>query len=279
MRILVTGAAGSVGKVIVTYFSNLGHDLIPVDIKQEKNIIVSDLSDEKSIVHVFSQYKPEIVIHLAAIKNINLCEQDQTLSYSINYKLTEQLAEVCKKQNSQLLYFSSDYVFGKYDKFWQENDPPCPTTQYGKDKAASELLIQKILSNYAIIRTAQLYGIENDFITLVVNTLQAKTIFKAFTNLVNCPTWIHDLLTMLDKIINANHCGIFHCVGPEAMSRYTFAVNIAKHFNLDTGYIKPIMIDFSKDIRPPIVKLDGHKTYNTLKVYPNTLIQNLATYF
>ncbi|WP_066115626.1 SDR family oxidoreductase [Geminocystis sp. NIES-3709] len=276
MKILVTGAAGSVGQIITNHLCKAGHQMIPVDFIEPEKIIFADLRDEKVVFQLFDQYNPDLVIHLAAIKNIQFCEQNKELSHITNFGVTKLITEICQEYKARMIYFSTDYVFGKYDQFWQERDQPCPTTQYGKDKVASELFIQNKLRNHSIIRTAQLYGIKNDFITLICNTLNCGNKLKAFTNLVNCPTWINDLLVMLDRIINQSQHGTFHCVGPEALSRYDFAIKIATKLGLDTAYIEPVALDFSVDIRPSIVRLNGEKTYQTLGFYPKTLTENLS---
>ncbi|MEZ4726560.1 MAG: sugar nucleotide-binding protein [Caldilineaceae bacterium] len=215
------------------------------------------------------------MLHLAALKNIPFCEQNKEAARATNYGITEILTRACTEFSVRLIFFSTDYVFGKYDRYWQEEDSPCPTTQYGIDKAASERLIQERLSDYAIVRTAQVYGFNGDFVSLVARALTAHQKFTAFANLANCPTWIGDLLPMVQKIIDDGRQGIFHCVGSEAMSRYQFAYEIANALRLDTASIQAVNLDFSTDIRPPIVRLNGASTYEMLQVYPRKVKENL----
>ena len=125
------------------------------------------------------------------------------------------------------------------------------------------------------MRTAQLYGYPGDFVHLVYETVTAGQKFIAFANLVNCPTWIGDLFPMVTKIINHRHQGIYHCVGLEAVSRYEYACKIAQTFDLHTPSIQAVNLDFSRDIRPPIVRLNGESTYKTLQVYPKSMQANL----
>jgi dTDP-4-dehydrorhamnose reductase len=274
-RILITGATGSIGKKLSEYLSETGHQIIPVALVQRDGIISADLRDEATVFSLIKEYAPDLILHLAAITNLRFCEQNKEIAHATNYGITEVLTRACLEFGTRMIFFSSDYVFGKYDNFWQEDNPPCPTTQYGIDKAASELLIQERLSNYAIVRTAQLYGFAGDFVSLVCKALTSNQEFIAFANLVNCPTWIGDLLPMLNKIINNGSKGIFHCVGPEALSRYQYACEIAKAFYLDISYIKPVNLNFSTDIRPPVVRLNGAFTYESLQVHPRRLKENL----
>jgi len=275
MRILITGAAGVIGKKLSEYLCEAGHQIIPVDIVQPDRVIFADLRDEASVFYLVKEYAPNLILHLAALKNLRFCEQNKEIAHATNYGITEILTKTCLEFETRMIFFSSDYVFGKYDHFWQEDDPPCPTTQYGIDKAASERLIRERLSNYAIVRTAQLYGFAGDFVSLVCEALNSRQAFIAFANLVSCLTWIYDLFPMVNKIINHDSLGIFHCVGLEAMSRYQYACEIAKVFALDTSYIQAVNLDFSNDIRPPVVRLNGTSTYEMLQVRPGKLKNNL----
>ncbi|KOR33199.1 hypothetical protein TI05_02440 [Achromatium sp. WMS3] len=274
-KIMITGATGAVGTKLSSYLRTIGHQIIPVALMPHNGVIAADLRNEATILRLVKDYTPDLILHLAAITDLNFCEQHQTETHITNYGITEILTKVCLKFRIRMLFFSSDYVFGKYDHYWQEDDLPCPTTQYGSDKAASEKIIQERLTNYAIVRTAQLYGFTKDFVSLVYNTLRSKQEFRAFANLVNCPTWIGDLFPMVNTIITNNLEGIFHCVGPEALSRYQYACVIATGFNLDISYIKPINLDFAIDIRPHIVRLNGTSTYKILQISPNKLQDNL----
>lgn len=273
MRILITGAGGAIGRKLSHYLCETGHQIIPV-VRHDGDIF-GDLREEATVFRLIKAYAPDLIVHLAALTNLRICEQDKAASRATNVGITEILTRACSDYGIRMIFFSSDYVFGRYDYFWQETDSPCPTTQYGIDKAASERLVQERLSNYAIVRTAQVYGFSGDFVSLVARGLGARQKFPAFANLANCPTWIGDLLPLVHKIIDDGRQGIFHCVGPETMSRYQFACEIANALRLDTTFIQAVNLDFSTDIRPPIVRLNGAFTYEMLQIYPGNVKENL----
>ena len=186
MRILITGAGGLIGKKITGYLGNMGYHTIPVGRVPQEGILCADLRDEATVLRIVNDQAPDMILYLAAITNLQLCEQNQEASRLTNYGITEVLTRICSQSEIRMIFFSSDYVFGQYDYFWKEGDIPCPTTQYGRDKADSELLIQEKLSDYAIIRTAQVYGFRGDFVSLVWDALKSNQEFSAFENLVNC---------------------------------------------------------------------------------------------
>jgi len=275
MRILVTGAGGMLGRTLSKSLSAVGHEIIPVSLTESDGIIAADLRNEATVFRLFQEHAPDLILHLAALTNIRFCEQNKEAARATNYGITEILTRACTECSARLIFFSTDYVFGKHDRLWQEEDSPCPTTQYGIDKAASERLIQERLSDYAIVRTAQVYGFNGDFVSLVAQALTAHQPFTAFANLANCPTWIGDLFPMINTIIQHGRRGVFHCVGPEAISRYQFACEIAKAFGLDTASIQAVNLDFATDRRPPVVRLNGTSTYEMLQVYPRKVKENL----
>nr|VFJ67879.1 MAG: dTDP-4-dehydrorhamnose reductase [Candidatus Kentron sp. FW] len=275
MRILVTGAAGLIGKHITAHLRAAHQQVVAVDIVSCNGVIRADLQNEATVFRLLKEHTPDSIVHLAAIKNLSFCEQNKDTAHAINYGITEILTHACRESETRMIFFSSDYVFGRHDRFWQEADLPCPTTQYGRDKAASERLIHRELTDYAIIRPAQLYGFSKDFVSLVCRTLISCRPLIAFANLVNCPTWIGDLLAMSSRIIRHGHQGIFHCVGPEAVSRYQYAIAIAEAFSLNASFIRAVDLDFSTDIRPPVVRLDGASTYEVLRIHPGGLKDNL----
>lgn len=93
MQILITGAAGSVGKQLSKYLYEVGHQIIPVDIVQHDKVICADLRDEANIFSLIQTYSPDLVLHLASIKDLHFCEQNKALSRATNYAITKTLTQ------------------------------------------------------------------------------------------------------------------------------------------------------------------------------------------
>lgn len=275
MRILLLGGSGAVGRYLGSYLRGLGFHVISVDLVADTNGLQIDLLGKSAIADLISRHAPEAIVHLAAITDLIRCERDPDLSHLVNFSITERVTQVCRTRGIRLIYFSSDYVFGARDVLWCEQDTPCPTTQYGRDKAASEFLIRDRLTNFAIVRTAQLFGFPGDFVSLVHQTLGSNQVFLAFDNLTNCPTWIGALSPMIARLVSGSQQGTFHCVGPASLSRYDYALAIAGALELNSDLIQPESLDFSRDIRPPIVRLSGTATYRTLGVWPRRIQEEL----
>lgn len=278
MKIVLTGANGYVGQGLMKYLPLDGNNIIPIGFgtATELNKIYNlDLTDVSATASYFKNIQPDMVIHLAGNKDVFKCETDKAFSRKINYKLSKNLVDVCSEKTVRLIYISTDYVFAGTHGPYSELSPSQPTTQYGKDKLAVENFIRETLSDFAIVRTAGIFGLKNDFIDVVCAKLKQKETFHAFTNLKNSPTFIKDLGCMLQIIIKKNHQGTFHCAGSESLSRYAFALKIAEHFHFEKSLIVPEELALSNDPRPTDLSMSCTQSYATLSYYPKRISEIL----
>jgi len=213
-----------------------GDIIIPIgfgDNDETSSIYSLDLSDFTETNLYIKSVRPDIIIHLAGNKDVFRCESDKTFSIKINYETSKNIVEQCSSKNIRLIYISTDYVFNGNGVPFHELSHPKPATQYGKDKLATENLIKEALSDYAVVRSAGIFGLKNDFVETVLDNVRHKSIFYAYANLKNTPTFIKDFSSMLHKIISKGHIGTFHCAGSESISRYDFAIKVAENFHLN----------------------------------------------
>ncbi len=270
MKILVTGATGKIGTDLVDYLTNLRFEIVPISRHSANSLFSADLTDNKSVERIFAFHKPNLVIHLAGLSNIDYCERNKEASFLSNVLATENISRQCKAHEVRLIFFSTDYVYGSCNLERKEDDVTIPSTQYGKDKVRAEQIVTSMLSNFVIFRTAQIYGTRSDYITLVCQALNSGKVFKAFTNVANCPTWIGDIRTIISKVTTSKQSGIFNCAGPKALSRYEFAQNIAKAHSLDTTSIVPSVLHSDLNLRPKKVALCSERCLNTFGFKPKS---------
>ena len=280
MKILITGASGYVGGGLMKYLPADGNAIIPIGFSADdksKGVYSLDLTDFLKINLYIRSVQPDLILHLAGNKDVFKCESDKALSRKINYEASKNIIKECSLQKIRLVYLSTDYVFNGEGVPFNELSRPGPTTQYGKDKLATENIIMEELTGYAIVRTAGIFGLKNDFVEAVIKQVKMKNEFKAYTNLKNSPTFIKDLALMLNIIIGERRTGTFHCAGSESISRYDFALKIAKVFQLDEALIVPENIDLSHDPRPSDLSMDSSWTYKTLNYHPQGIEKILQT--
>lgn len=256
------------------YLSADGNTLIPIGFSADdksRGIESLDLTDFLKTNHYIRSVQPDFILHLAGNKDVFKCEADKGLSKKINYGISKNIIKECSLQKIRLVYLSTDYVFNGESAPFNESSPPSPATQYGKDKLATEDLMKEELRDCAIVRTAGIFGLKNDFVETVIKQVRMRNKFKAYINLKNSPTFIKDLASMLNVIIGQRHTGTFHCAGSESLSRYDFALKIAKIFQLEQSFIFPENIDLSHDPRPSDLSMDSSRTYKTLNYNPQSI--------
>ena len=278
MKVLITGANGFVGKNLTSLLKQKGYEIISIGFGERCDTVAAspDLTDFQAALTFIKTHSPSIILHLAGLKDVFLCEKNRALSHKLNVIINENMTEICSLLSSKLIFISSDYVFDGENGSFNETSIPNPSTQYGIDKLKAEQHIQKNLRHYAILRTSGIFGMKTDFVSTVLEHLSADAPFSAYNNLINTPTFIEDFANMLHEIIKNNFTGIFHCSGREALSRFEFARMIARVFSFKESLIRSASLDFTSDIRPRSLVIDSARTYRQLNYFPDP-IENILS--
>lgn len=284
-KILVTGSTGLVGSQLIKDLVEANFEVYSCyNIEKPEHGIAThlDLTKNSMIAYVVRTVKPEIIIHLAAMTNVDACETQQNLASLINTKSTEILAQESAKFDSFFVYMSTDYVFdGKGMK--NEKDTPCPLNFYGKSKLAGETTITKFVTSYSVIRTSTPFGIhkkKKSFPLWVKENLELRKEIPVLTDQFTSPTFVPNLSKMLIEIITKRINGIIHLAGSTRMSRYEFAKIIADKLELDYKLLKPTKIDEMKWLaqRPRDSSLDVSKAFNVLDNKPQKIEESLKRF-
>ena len=236
-------------KIMITGGNGLfGTELTKVLKREKKYEIHSltlqdmDITNVQQIEKVFSEIKPEIVIHAASLTDVDYCETHEKETHLVNVTGTENIVKASKKYDTKIIYISTDYIFDGKNGPYTENDNPNPLSVYAKTKWEGEKIIQKSGLRYLITRTTILYGgpqgFKQNFVTFVVNNLRNKKAIFAANDQYGTPTYVGDLseaiLFLLDKE------GIYNVVGRDYLNRYEFARLVAEVFGLDKTLIQPV---------------------------------------
>jgi len=183
-KILVTGSAGLIGIQVVKDLVGEGYDVYSCYNKMKPKFgipIQLDLLKEDKIMEIFHTIKPDIVIHLAAMTDVEKCEIQREQSALINTNSTKILVRESKKLKAFFVYVSTDYIFDGEKGLRNENDIPNPLNFYGKTKLDGEIIVKNLISKYAIIRTSTPFGlhpIKKSFPLWVKENLESKKIYQ-----------------------------------------------------------------------------------------------------
>ena len=281
-RLLITGASGLLGNKIVKLVKK---DYRAIPLHNTKplypNSLKLDVTNQKQVSDLFSRLKPKVVVHTAAETNVDKCETQKKLSWKINVDGTRNIAEACQKSGAKLLYISTDYVFNGKKGNYNEEDEPNPINYYGITKLEGEKQIISHCRNHVILRTSVLYGWhpwKQNFVTWIINTLKQNKELTVVEDHYNTPTLADNLAEMALETVQKDLQGLYHASGSERISRYEFAKQIAKIFNLNQSLIKPIkMSQLTAWIakRPRDSSLNTDKIQKQLKTKPLNITEGL----
>ncbi|MBN2052822.1 SDR family oxidoreductase [Candidatus Woesearchaeota archaeon] len=249
MNILIIGASGFLGykayeilsrkykderKIIGTYSNHAVDKLLPLDITKQSSF--DELKKRLKQMNAM----PQVVIHTAAISDVDYCELHPADADLINVQGT---MNVIKNFDCKIIYISTDFVFEGNRGHYSEDDKPNPINYYAKSKFEGERVVQKHCKDYIIARVAVLYGHsmnEKKFVNWTIEQLKNNKPIRVVTDQIVTPTLIDDIVNALDVLINQNAKGIFHVAGSETISRYDMAVAVALAFNLDKKLITAV---------------------------------------
>ncbi len=280
--LLVTGASGLLGSKVVK-LAKRKYEVTPTHNTRslQPDSITLDITNQNQVSKIFDQLKPEIIMHTASETNVDKCEMQKQQAWKINTEGTRNIALACSKIGAKLVYISTDYVFNGEKGNYTEQDEPNPINYYGVTKFEGERQIISHCQNYVILRTSVLYGWhpwKQNFVTWIINTLKQNKELTVVEDHYNTPTLADNLAEMALEAVQKDLRGVYHASGSQRISRYEFAKQIAKAFNLDQNLVKPMkMSQLTAWIakRPRDSSLNTDKIQKQLKTKPLNITEGL----
>ena len=206
--------------------------------------------DSKSIENVINNVSPNVIIHCAAQRDPEICEKNHDIALKLNVEAAKTLTQFAKKNNSKIIYISTDYVFDGRNPPYTTNDSPNPLNFYGESKYLGEKEVSKLSpNNHYILRLPILYGKVDKLEDSAILTLGRNILNKEKVKLDNWttkyPTSTSDvafvLKQMIIEILKDNlPSGIYHWQSMEAFTKYEMAIAMANIFKITTYHISPV---------------------------------------
>lgn len=235
MRIYITGINGQLGRALTNALGG-EHELAGA---RHSEVDITDLQAIRTHVGAF---KPDVLIHAAAMTDVEGCARDPDQAYRVNALGTRNVAVACQDNKSRILLISTNEVFdGQSDQPYSEFDTPNPINPYARSKYAGEIFVRDLLSRFYIVRVAWLYGYGgNNFITKIVGRAKQNGELHVVTNEIGSPTFTQDAAQAIAQLIATDAYGTYHFVNAGACSRFEFAQHILKLTELEHIPIEPI---------------------------------------
>lgn len=253
MKVLITGSNGLLGQHLIPVFledgryqviaSGRGPNRLPMQTGYTYE--ATNLRDATSVRYLLEKHQPDILIHAAAMTQVDDCERNKDLCWDTNVAATRYLLQAAEKYNTFFIFLSTDFVFDGLQGPYTEEDAVNPISYYGSSKVAAESMVRNSKLPWAIVRTVLVYGVAADskrsnIITWVKNNLEQGKKLKIVDDQWRTPTLVQDLAEGCKLVADKKATGIFHISGKETLTPYQMAVQTAGYFKLNTQLLEKV---------------------------------------
>ncbi len=267
-KILITGANGQLGMTFRELAQEEGDMEFLFAGREDMDLLIKE-----EVSAVFSQYQPDFCINCAAYTAVDLAEKEVEPAMQINFEALKNLSEICRKFNTGIVHFSTDFVFdGRKCQPYTEEDRPAPIGIYGLSKRKGEEYLLKHNDNAFIIRTSWLYSnYKHNFLNSMIRLGQERKSLGVVFDQIGTPTFAYDLASMVMAILKKedleNNYGLYHFSNEGVASWYDFAVAIMRKAALACK-VEAIRSEAYPTLakRPAYSVLDKSKIKNTFGV-------------
>ena len=274
MRVLLIGAAGLLGKVLLEEWEG---DAVTGVASRD-----ADIRDESQVRQLFERTRPEWTVLAAAYADVDGCERDPQRAHDVNYIGALNVARAALDARSKLLFVSTDYVFdGSKGAPYEPGDPVCPVNVYGRSKADAEKGLREILPGCCILRTSWLFGASGKcFPNTILALAQNQKTLRVVADQFGRPTYNRDLARMIIQLVRAGASGILHAASEGACSWFDFAGAILLAAGLPDVAVEPVRTeDMPRPARRPRYSVLSTTNLESYGLRMRTWRDTLTDYF
>ncbi len=288
MKLLITGSNGFVAGSVITHAQDhwevhgIARSALPVD-HGNVHYHLLDLLDSEKLTELFHKIKPDVVIHAAAIANIDFCENNKSIAEEINVGVTKTIAQLCKEADIKMIHCSTDTVFDGTKGFYTEADFTNPINYYAETKVRSEQIVLSSAAKNIVARLALVMGLlsrekGNSFLFDLIEKLKNNEQVKFAENEIRTPIDVITLGASLVELADNNFAGIIHLAGNTRIDRF----NMAKQIAVDMKFPAELIISTNSNSipdrapRPNDASMDNSKAKQILKTPMRSLHEGLA---
>ena len=235
MKILVTGASGLVGGLVVPLAAKT-HEVLGLDRAG------LDVRNREDVARVFREFSPEAVLHCAAYTDVDGAERAPETALEVNATGARVVAESARELEALVLYVSTDYVFdGRATAPYREEEPPRPLSSYGRSKLEGERAVAETCpESHAIVRTGWLYGPGKGFVDWARERLRRGEELALVEDQTGSPTSARELAAAMLALVEGKHRGLFHFVNQGESSWLALGRAVAEELALSPARVRAI---------------------------------------
>ena len=229
MRLLVTGAAGMLGRDVVEAARDSGHEVVRLGRPD------LDVTDPDAVGRAVDAARPAAVVNCAAFTDVDGAEERTDEALAVNGAGAGNVAAAAAASGAAAIQISTDYVFdGAKSAPYVESDRPGPVSAYGRSKLEGERAVAAANPRHAIVRSSWLFGVGGgNFVATMLRLGAERDEVQVVTDQVGCPTFTGHLAPVLVALAERDATGVLHVAGAGHCSWYDFAVEIFREARLD----------------------------------------------
>ena len=269
-KILVTGGTGFFG---LNFLKKLDKNIILLGnkrkLKKKNNqIIYLNKVNKKNLIELILINKIKIIIHAAAITDLEFAEKNKLVSFNTNYKLTKTISDIVKLLDLKLVFISTDQLYDKKKGYILETQKVQTPNYYSLTKSLSEKYIKKNNKDFWIIRCS-FFGwgtiYKNSLSDFICINLKKRKEIYLWGNIYFNPIYVSELIDIAKKIIYFPS-GIYNLGTSSKLSKHDFGILLAKKLRLNNKYIKEIKYTDKNIKRPKDMSVNIEKIKS---IFPN----------
>jgi dTDP-4-dehydrorhamnose reductase len=257
---MIFGGSGFVGGNITKIARHKGWSVIIADSffrsgLEDVRWITADITDPDTVKNAIQTEKPDAVVNVAAIADIDKAEQDKELAWKVNVDGARYIAENCAESGINYVFFSSDAVFDGKSTSYKEEDRIAPVNYYGYTKAEAEKAVLNAYPGAVVIRISLVVGLPvtggNSFLGGLKKKLEEGAEIICPIDEIRTPV---DVLTLSESVLElaeSKYSGILHIGATDSINRYELAKKAAILMGLDKSQIKPLLLPENMPDRVP----------------------------
>tara|TARA_B100000795_G_scaffold233337_1_gene192027 strand:- start:74 stop:946 length:873 start_codon:yes stop_codon:yes gene_type:complete len=279
MNVVIVGASGLLGTMLVPALVSAGYRISTVG-RAKSNDFICDISDSKAVNSLFNELQPDIVINLVALTNVDICESDPKLAFSVNVYALENIVAWIEstRQTCHLLQISTDQV---YDGTGPHSEGSVMLSNYyAFSKYTAELVALR--TNSTILRTNFIGKSQCDkrlsFTDWIYKSLLSDREIVLFNDVFFSPLAMETLAEIICKVIHLKPCGIFNLGSRSGLSKSELGLLFAENLQLPTRDVKVTSIedvDFIKAYRPKDMRMNVGKLEQYLHIQLPELVDEI----
>jgi dTDP-4-dehydrorhamnose reductase len=250
-NIYITGGGGMLGEAVHEVFSAIANvKCTDIDVNSDF-LTYADVRDSKAIREDILSFKPHLIIHLAALTDLEYCELHAEEAWETNAFATENVALIARELDIPMVYISTAGIFDGRQEFYTDYDAPNPINVYGKSKYAGELLVQHYPKHF-VFRAGWMTGgrqaKDKKFVGKIMKQIRegAKELFVVDDKL-GTPTYTYDFAKNMLNVLQNGPYGIYNMVCDGSCSRYDVAEEILVLLKRQDITLHKVDSDYLKD--------------------------------